>query len=436
MLQQPTPDDYVVATGETHSVREFLDERLLAHRAWIGTSMSSSIPRYFRPTEVDHLLGDASKARTALGWKPRSLSRSWSRMMVEHDLELARQEKTLIKAGHRRCVARHGTLRDSHGKNSSRIFVAGHRGLVGSAICPAASGRRATRNLMMRTHDELDLTRPGRRGRASLPRNGRNMSFWRPRKWAVSMANTPSRPSSSATISLIQTYVIDAAWRNGVAKMLFLGSSCIYPEARAAADERGVSADRLPGTDQRRYAIAKIAGLKMAQAYRQQYGFDAISLMPTNLYGPGDNFDLESSHVLPALMRRFHEAKLTRAPRPCHLGNRLSRREFLHVDDLAGAALFLMNNYSSPEIVNVGTGREIRICDLALLIAKIVGFEGTIIQDSSKPDGTPRKLLDVSRLRSLGWEPTISLAEGIRATYEWYAAASPAPSSPYAAVGR
>jgi GDP-L-fucose synthase len=174
------------------------------------------------------------------------------------------------------------------------------------------------------------------------------------------------------------------------------------------------------------YAIAKIAGIKMCQAYRKQYGFDAISVMPTNLYGPGDNFDLENSHVLPALIRKFHEAKQAGDASVTVWGTGAPRREFLHVDDLADACVFLMQNYSSPDIVNAGWGRDISIAELAEAVRDVVGFEGEIVYDTSKPDGTPRKLLDTSRLTSLGWSPSIALADGIKGTYEWYCAQVPA----------
>jgi GDP-L-fucose synthase len=219
----------------------------------------------------------------------------------------------------------------------------------------------------------------------------------------------------------IQTNVIDAAWRAGVRKLLFLGSSCIYPKhAPQPMKEDSLLTGLLEPTNEW-YAIAKIAGIKMCQAYRKQYGFDAISVMPTNLYGPGDNFDLNTSHVLPALIRKFHEAKAAGAKSVTVWGTGTPRREFLHVDDLADACVFLMQNFSAPEIVNVGWGRDVSILELAELVRDVVGYEGDIDLDKSKPDGTPRKLLDTSRLSSLGWKPSIGLEEGIRGTYGWYA---------------
>ena len=218
----------------------------------------------------------------------------------------------------------------------------------------------------------------------------------------------------------IQTNLIHSAWQYGVTKLLFLGSSCIYPKlAPQPMPEDSLLTGPLESTNEW-YAIAKIAGIKMCQAYRKQYGFDAISAMPTNLYGPGDNFDLDNSHVLPALIRKFHEAKQAGEASVTVWGTGSPRREFLHVDDLADACVFLMANYSSPEIVNVGWGRDISIAELAEAVRDIVGFEGKIVYDTEKPDGTPRKLLDTARLTGLGWTPSIALEDGIRGTYEWY----------------
>jgi GDP-L-fucose synthase len=219
---------------------------------------------------------------------------------------------------------------------------------------------------------------------------------------------------------LIQSNVIDAAYRNGAAKLCFLGSSCIYPRlAPQPLREDALLTGPLEPTNEW-YAIAKIAGIKMCQAYARQYGFRAISVMPTNLYGPGDNFDLKTSHVLPALIRKFHEAKVAHAPSVVVWGSGTPRREFLHVDDLAQALLFLMERYDSPEIVNVGCGEDISIAELASLVREIVGFQGELAFDRTKPDGTPRKLLDVSKMSALGWRPRITLADGIRSTYRWF----------------
>ena len=218
----------------------------------------------------------------------------------------------------------------------------------------------------------------------------------------------------------IQTNVIHSAWKHGVNKLMFLGSSCIYPRlAPQPMPEESLMTGPLEQTNEW-YAIAKIAGIKMCQAYRKQYGFDAISVMPTNLYGPGDNFDLQNSHVLPSLMRKFHEAKESGASVVQVWGSGTPRREFLHVDDLADACVFLMRAYSEAEIVNVGWGKDISIAELATLMQETVGFPGTIEFDASKPDGTPRKLLDTARLTSLGWQPSIELADGVASTYQWF----------------
>ena len=218
----------------------------------------------------------------------------------------------------------------------------------------------------------------------------------------------------------IQTNVIDSAWRNGVRKLLFLGSSCIYPRlAPQPMREECLLTGLLEPTNEP-YAIAKIAGLKMCQAYRRQYGFDAICAMPTNLYGPGDNFSAADSHVLPALLRRFHEAKEGGAAEVMIWGSGRPRREFLYVDDLADACLFLMERYEDERPINVGWGRDQTIAELADTVARVVGFSGSTRYDASKPDGTPRKLLETSRLTELGWTPRTELAAGIRATYEWF----------------
>ena len=219
---------------------------------------------------------------------------------------------------------------------------------------------------------------------------------------------------------VIQTNIIHSAWKHGVKKLLFLGSSCIYTKlAPQPMSEDSLLTGPLEPTNEW-YAIAKIAGIKMCQAYRKQYDFDAISVMPTNLYGPGDNFDLSSSHVLPALIRKFHEAKTSGATSVDVWGSGNPRREFLHVDDLADACVFLMKNYSSHEIVNVGWSKDISVGELADLISSVVGFQGQIVFDPSKPDGTPRKLLDTSKLAALGWRPEITLDAGIASTHAWY----------------
>lgn len=300
----------------------------------------------------------------------------------------------------------------------SRIYVAGHGGLVGSAIYRALQ-QSGFSNLITRSHAELDL-----RDQAAVER-----FFLAERPDYVFLAaarvggiNANSRyPVDFIRDNLqIQTNVIDSAWHSGVRKLLFLGSSCIYPKhAPQPMREDALLTGSLEPTNEW-YAIAKIAGLKMCQAYRRQYGFDAISAMPTNLYGPGDNFHPENSHVLPALIRRFHHARVNALPSVTIWGSGTPRREFLHVDDLARACVMLMEHYSGESPVNVGTGTDLPIIELAQLIAEIVGYRGQILTDPSRPDGAPQKLLDVSRLNAMGWHPAISLADGIRSTYAWY----------------
>ncbi len=300
----------------------------------------------------------------------------------------------------------------------ARIYVAGHRGLVGSAILRRLQAE-GYRNIITRTRQELDLTRQEaveRFFREERP----EYVFLAAAKVGGILANATYPADFIRDNLLIQTHVIDAAYRFGVKKLLFLGSSCIYPKfAPQPMKEEYLLTGPLEPTNEA-YAVAKIAGIKMCQAYRRQYGFRAISLMPTNLYGPGDNFDLETSHVIPALIRKFHEAKVQGKEEVVVWGTGNPRREFLHVDDLADAAVFLMHHYDDEAIINVGVGKDISIRELAQLIASIVGFEGRIVFDTSKPDGTPRKLLDVSRLFALGWRPRISLEEGLRQTYAWF----------------
>lgn len=300
---------------------------------------------------------------------------------------------------------------------TARIFVAGHRGLVGSAIVRRlqADGHA---NLLLRSRSELDL-----RAQAAVERffaeERPELVFLAAGRVGGIYANNSYPAEFLRDNLLIQANIIDAAYRHGTGKLLFLGSSCIYPKhAPQPMPESCLLSGPLEPTNEW-YAIAKIAGLKMCQAYRRQYGFNAIAVMPTNLYGPGDNFDLQNSHVLPALIRKFHEAKLRGDSEVVVWGSGTPRREFMHADDLAAACVFLMERYDSEELVNVGWGEDVSIAELARLIGDIVGYSGRLRFDPSKPDGTPRKLLDITRLRSLGWAPKISLREGIAATYQW-----------------
>ena len=300
----------------------------------------------------------------------------------------------------------------------SLIFVAGHRGLVGSAIVRRLQAA-GFRNLLTRGSHDLDLRQQGAVD-AFFAAHKPEFVFLAAAKVGGILAND-SYPAEFLRDNLaIQTNVIDAAHRHGARKLLFLGSSCIYPKhAPQPMTEDSLLTGPLEPTNEW-YAIAKIAGLKMVQAYRKQYGFDAISAMPTNLYGPGDNFDLKNSHVLPALIRKFHAAKDAGAAAVEIWGTGTPRREFLHVDDLADACLFLMQRYSDEHWVNVGVGTDVSIRELADLVAQTVGYTGGLVFDASKPDGTPRKLMDVSRLAALGWRAKVPLSEGVRQTYQWF----------------
>lgn len=300
----------------------------------------------------------------------------------------------------------------------TRIYVAGHRGLVGSAIVRRLSAEGYD-NLVLRTSSELDLRRQSSVERF-FEEERPEYVFIAAAKVGGILAND-TYPAQFLQDNLqIQSNVIDAAYRTGAKKLLFLGSSCIYPKlAPQPLKEEYLLTGPLEPTNEW-YAVAKIAGIKLAQAYRREYGFNAISAMPTNLYGPGDNFDLASSHVLPALLRKMHEAKAGGHSDVTIWGSGAPKREFLHVDDLAEAAVFLMQHYDGYDFVNVGVGDDISIRDLALLIKDVVGFAGDLVFDTSKPDGTPRKLLDISRLTELGWQAQIGLREGIESTYRWY----------------
>ena len=301
----------------------------------------------------------------------------------------------------------------------TRVFVTGHKGLVGSAICRRLQADRVEPVVAERS--ELDLMDQHAVDRWFREHEVDQVYVAAARVGGI-LANDTYPAEFIHDNLAIQTNLIHSSWQYGVEKLLFLGSSCIYPKlAPQPMPEDSLLTGPLEPTNEW-YAIAKIAGIKMCQAYRKQYGFDAISVMPTNLYGPGDNFDLENSHVLPALIRKFHEAKQAGEASVTVWGTGSPRREFLHVDDLADACVFLMTNYSSAEIVNVGWGRDISIAELAETVRDIVGFEGEIVYDTRKPDGTPSKLLDTARLTGLGWTPSISLEEGIRGTYAWYCA--------------
>jgi GDP-L-fucose synthase len=299
-----------------------------------------------------------------------------------------------------------------------RVYVAGHRGLVGSAILRRLNALGFA-DAITRTRTELDLRNQGAVEAF--------FSSARPEVVVLAAARVggihanDSRPGEFIGDNLlIQSHVIEASRRYGIGKLVFLGSSCIYPRlAPQPMKEEYLLSGPLEPTNQW-YAIAKIAGLKMCQAYRRQYGLDAISVMPTNLYGPGDNFSELDSHVLPALINRFHHARTSGMDAVTLWGSGQPRREFLHVDDLADAVCLLLQTYAGEEPINIGSGTDLSIAELARLVADVVGFRGRIDYDSSKPDGAPRKLLDVSRLSAMGWKPSIGLAEGIAQTYAWY----------------
>jgi GDP-L-fucose synthase len=300
----------------------------------------------------------------------------------------------------------------------ARIYVAGHGGLVGGAIVRRLE-KAGYENLILRTHNEMDLTRQAA-VEAFFEKERPDYVFLAAAKVGGILANSTFPADFIYQNLQIETSIIHAAHVYDVKKLLFLGSSCIYPKhCPQPMKEEHLLSGYLESSNEP-YAVAKIAGIKMCQAYNRQYGTRFISLMPTNLYGPGDNFDLKTSHVLPALIRKFHEAKVAGSPSVEIWGTGNPRREFLHVDDLADACLFLMNHYEESEIVNVGVGKDLSIRDLAEEIAEVVQFEGELIFDTAKPDGTPLKLLDVSKLTALGWQAKIPLREGIRRTYQYY----------------
>jgi GDP-L-fucose synthase len=299
---------------------------------------------------------------------------------------------------------------------TSKIYVAGHRGMVGSAIVRKLKAE-GYQNLILRSSKQLDL-----RNQALVEefftQEKPDYVFVAAAKVGGILANNTYRADFLYENLMIQSNVIHQSFVHKVKKLLFLGSSCIYPKlAPQPLKEESLLSGYLEETNEP-YAIAKIAGIKLCESYRRQYGCDFISAMPTNLYGPNDNYDLNGSHVMPALLRRFHEAKEANTPNVEVWGTGKPLREFLHVDDLAEASLFLMNNYSNEQFINIGLGSEISISDLAKLIAQIVNFKGTITFDTSKPDGTPRKLMDTSKLSNMGWRPKISLKEGLKKVYE------------------
>ncbi len=301
-------------------------------------------------------------------------------------------------------------------EKNSKIYVAGHRGMVGSAIVRKLK-TQGFNNFVFRTSQELDL-RNQEAVKSFFELEKPDFVFLAAAKVGGILANNTYRAEFLYDNLMIQSNIIHSAYLSNVTKLMFLGSSCIYPKlADQPLKEDSLLTGLLEPTNEP-YAIAKIAGIKMCDAYRAQYDCNFVSVMPTNLYGPNDNYDLKTSHVLPALIRKFHEAKRNNAPYVEMWGTGSPKREFLHVDDLADACFFLMQNYNEPGLVNIGIGDDISIKDLALMIKDIIAYEGEIKHDLSKPDGTPRKLMDVSKLESIGWKAKISLEEGIRSVYQ------------------
>jgi GDP-L-fucose synthase len=303
-------------------------------------------------------------------------------------------------------------------KKNSKIFIAGHGGLVGSALVRALK-KQGYKNLILKTHKELDLL-DQKKVSDFFKKEKPEFVFMAAAKVGGIMANKTYPADFIYNNIQIQTNIIQSARTSNVTKLLFLGSSCIYPRlAKQPIKEDYFMTGELEPTN-KAYALAKIAGIYMCQAYNEQYGTNFISVMPTNLYGPNDNFDPINSHVLPGLLRRFHEAKVNGSKEIVIWGTGSPKREFLHVDDLAEACVFLMNNYNDPSIINIGTGEDLSIKELAIRIKKITGYGGKIVWDTTKPDGMPRKLLDVSKLHKLGWRHKIGLDQGIESTYGWF----------------
>ncbi|MBF0358836.1 MAG: NAD-dependent epimerase/dehydratase family protein [Magnetococcales bacterium] len=302
-------------------------------------------------------------------------------------------------------------------KNDS-IFIAGHKGLVGSAIVRCLQQHGFT-NLLTQTRSQLDLT--DQTAVYNFFNSHRPQYIFQAAGRVGGIHANDTYPAEFIRENLlIQTNIVDAAWRSKAKKLLFLGSSCIYPKfAPQPLEESCLLTGPLEPSNEW-YAIAKISGIKMCQAYRKQYGFNAINVMPTNLYGPEDNFHSENAHILPALLRRFHEAKMNNDSKVAVWGTGSPKREFLHVDDLADACLFLMEKYDQGEVINVGVGKDITISELATLVKEVVGYQGELHYDHSKPDGTPRKLLDVSKIEALGWHAKTTLKDGVKEVYRWF----------------
>ena len=458
ILQQETPSDYVLGTGESHTVREFLDEAFgylnLDWRDYVELD-----PRYLRPAEVEFLLADASRAEKQLGWEPKIKFKELVRIMVDADVEaigvtpkgagrLILEEKfgewhqwegsvsKCLEAAAGTALGRLGYTEHeiSHDESRSENLRCRSPWLGGlshrSSIGP--SGLYTTS--FLRTHAELDLTDQAAVGRFFADERPRYV-FLAAAKVGGILANSKYPADFIFQNLQIQTNVIESAYQAGVDRLLFLGSSCIYPKlATQPMQEDCLLSGALEPTN-RPYAVAKIAGIEMCWAYNRQYGTRYLAAMPTNLYGPGDNYDLETSHVIPALIRKMHEAKINDEREVVLWGTGTPRREFLYSDDLGGCMSFsdeprpgnfdsLVGSETAAPLINVGSGQDQTIREIAEFIADVVGFEGLLRFDPSRPDGTPRKLLDISRLSSIGWRPTISLQDGLELVYQDFLKAS------------
>ncbi len=420
MLQNESPGDYVVATGETHSVKEFLDVAFgLVGRDW--QKHVKIDPGYFRPSEVDLLLGDASKAIRQLGWKPKYSFLDLVREMVIEDLKLEglNPEKYLTAAPPaKRSAKRLRLVNDSKRLNpESIILVTGGTGMVGGAISRQLK-ELGHQNLLTPTRRELDL-----KDQAQVHEYIADQKV----EYVIASAGLVGGIEANATRQaeflydnlIMSANVVAGSAKANVKKLLYLGSSCIYPKySPQPIQEEFLLSGALEPTNEG-YAIAKIAGLKLCEMYFRQYGKHFMAVMPTNLYGIGDNFHPTHSHVIPGIMRRLHEAKMIGSPEVVIWGTGKVRREFLHVHDLARACVTVLRDLEKPELINVGCGSDVTIEELATLMAQAVGFEGKIVFDASKPEGTPRKLLDTKKITALGWKPTISLKDGLLETYQW-----------------
>ena len=377
-------------------------------------------PDFYRPTDVVNLWGDPSKAKAELGWNPTKTSfEQLVKIMVDADMAKVAVERagdeirTNLAEYLEKGIVKIGRLMM---EKNAKIYVAGHRGMVGSAIVRELQ-RQGYTNIITRTHKELDLTRQEAVERFFAEERPEYV-FLAAAKVGGIEANQSALADFMYDNMILEMNVIHAAWQNGCKKLEFLGSSCIYPRmAPQPMKESCLLTSELEKTNEA-YALAKISGLKYCEFLNRQYGTDYISVMPTNLYGPNDNYHPTHSHVLPALIRRFHEAKEQGLPYVTCWGDGSPLREFLYVDDLANLCVFLMNNYSGNETVNAGTGKELTIKALTELVAKVVGYGGEIRWDTSMPNGTPRKLLDVSKATALGWTYKTELEDGIRLAYK------------------